>query len=219
MKAKTLLVLSLVLHATVSIFAAAEPAHSSYAPVIAGEPFAETMARMKVEKSAVMKKQMDLLGQPYDLRNDPAPGVTMSGGKPIQQEVRVKLKNGTTWAALMAATPEDILARDIFPDGFLALPHSNHPEGGMVFPKFHIDQLKRQEARDLTRFDLGNGTMTGPDGPVKTFPLRGIKDSPPYLHDGRLLTLKDTVEFFNLVLGTKLVASEKVDSGAFLTAL
>ena len=40
-----------------------------------------------------------------------------------------------------------------------------------------------------------------PDGPIKTFTLRGIKDSPPYLHDGRLMTLADTVEFFNLVLG------------------
>ena len=39
------------------------------------------------------------------------------------------------------------------------------------------------------------------DGAIKTFPLRGIKDSPPYLHDGRLLTLDDTVEFFNLILG------------------
>ena len=29
-----------------------------------------------------------------------------------------------------------------------------------------------------------------PEGPIKTFPLRGIKDSPPYLHDGRLLTLR-----------------------------
>ncbi len=43
-----------------------------------------------------------------------------------------------------------------------------------------------------------------PSGPIKTFTLRGIKDSPPYLHDGRCLTLEDTVEFFNLVLGTKL---------------
>ena len=32
----------------------------------------------------------------------------------------------------------------------------------------------------------------------------GIKDSPPYLHDDRLLTLADTVEFFNLVLELKL---------------
>ena len=54
-----------------------------------------------------------------------------------------------------------------------------------------------------------NGRMASADGPIKTFPLRGIKDSPPYLHDGRLLTLEDTVEFFNLVLGTKLTEAEK----------
>jgi AcrR family transcriptional regulator len=39
--------------------------------------------------------------------------------------------------------------------------------------------------------------------------LRGIKDSPPYLHDGRALTLEDSVEFFNLVLELKLSAEEK----------
>ena len=49
--------------------------------------------------------------------------------------------------------------------------------------------------------------------------LRGIKDSPPYLHDGRLLTLDDTVEFFNLVLETKLTANEKKDLVAFLRQL
>src|SRR5262245_49605196 len=31
-----------------------------------------------------------------------------------------------------------------------------------------------------------NGRMASQDGPIKTFPLRGIKDSPPYLHDDRL---------------------------------
>ncbi len=58
-----------------------------------------------------------------------------------------------------------------------------------------------------------------PEGIFKTFPLRGIKDSPPYLHDGRLLTLEDTVEFFNLVLETKLNATEKIDLVAYLRAL
>jgi cytochrome c peroxidase len=57
------------------------------------------------------------------------------------------------------------------------------------------------------------------DGMIKTFTLRGIKDSPPYLHDGRLLTLEDTVEFFNLVLGLKLSAAEKADLAAFMKAL
>lgn len=66
---------------------------------------------------------------------------------------------------------------------------------------------------------LINGRLASADGPIKTFPLRGIKDSPPYLHDDRLLTLEDTVEFFNLVLGTKLSADEKSDLVAFLRCL
>lgn len=57
------------------------------------------------------------------------------------------------------------------------------------------------------------------DGPIKTFTLRGIKDSPPYMHDGRCLTLEDTVEFFNLVLGLKLTQGEKRDLVAFMRQL
>ncbi len=58
-----------------------------------------------------------------------------------------------------------------------------------------------------------------PEGPIKTFPLRGIKDSPPYLHDGRLPTLHDTVEFFNVVLELKLTRPEKEDLVAYLLCL
>jgi cytochrome c peroxidase len=58
-----------------------------------------------------------------------------------------------------------------------------------------------------------------PEGPIKTFALRGIKDTPPYLHDGRLPTLDDAVEFFNLVLGLKLSRQEKDDLVAFLLCL
>ena len=64
-----------------------------------------------------------------------------------------------------------------------------------------------------------NGRLASADGPIKTFPLRGIKDSPPYLHDDRLMTLDDTVEFFNLVLGLKLLPQEKKDIVAFMRAL
>jgi len=82
---------------------------------------------------------------------------------------------------------------------------------------------------DNTMHDLGlerfftpreiNGLVADGDGPIKTFPLRGIKDSPPYFHDGRLLTLEDTVDFFNLVLELNLRASEKQDLVAFMRAL
>lgn len=66
---------------------------------------------------------------------------------------------------------------------------------------------------------VANDMVTLPDGPIKTFTLRGIKDSPPYLHDGRLLTLADTVEYFNLVLGTRLTQDEKDDLLAYLLTL
>lgn len=74
----------------------------------------------------------------------------------------------------------------------------------------------------LERFyepSMVNGRFTTAGGLIKSFPLRGIKDSPPYLHDGRLLTLDDTVEFFNLVLGTGLTQTEKKDLVAFMRAL
>lgn len=63
------------------------------------------------------------------------------------------------------------------------------------------------------------GLLMTAQGPIKTFPLRGIKESPPYLHDGRLLTLEDAVEFFNLIQELKLNKQEKADLVAFLRAL
>jgi cytochrome c peroxidase len=64
-----------------------------------------------------------------------------------------------------------------------------------------------------------NGLVADGDGPIKTFPLRGIKESPPYFHDGRLLTLEDTVEFFNIVLELHLTPTEKTDLLAYLLVL
>jgi cytochrome c peroxidase len=80
----------------------------------------------------------------------------------------------------------------------------------------YFHDLKTQ--RFYTPRVIAGHRMVG-DGSIKTFPLRGLKDSPPYLHDGRLLTIEDTVEFFNLVDETKLTADEKRDLVAFLRVL
>lgn len=64
-----------------------------------------------------------------------------------------------------------------------------------------------------------NGIVSDAEGPIKTFTLRGLKDSPPYFHDGRLLTIDDTIEFFNLILETRLSEAEKRDLRAFLYVL
>jgi hypothetical protein len=89
---------------------------------------------MQAAKAEVMKRQMDLLNERYDLSDHPAQGVTMSRGKPIQEGVRVKLPQGETWDELAAMTPEEIREKDLFPAGSSPAPHPNHPEGGMVFP-------------------------------------------------------------------------------------
>jgi cytochrome c peroxidase len=79
-----------------------------------------------------------------------------------------------------------------------------------------VSQFTDNTMHDLKVERFYNGR---PEGPIKTFPLRGIRDSPPYLHDGRLLTLEDAVEFFNIVLGTRLTADEKRDLTAYLRCL
>ena len=75
------------------------------------------------------------------------------------------------------------------------------------------------KAERFYKQELANGMMMAHDGSIKTFPLRGIKDSPPYLHDGRCFTLEDTVEYFNLVQQLQLTAPEKQDLAAFLKSL
>src|ERR1019366_248844 len=108
----------------------------------------------EAEKSAFAKRQQDMLADRYDLTNRPAKDVTMSRGKPVQEGVRIKLPAGMTWEKLAAFSPEEIKAKQLWPAGFLPLPHPHHEAGGMVFPKFLIEETKKQTDRDLTRFDL-----------------------------------------------------------------
>lgn len=84
--------------------------------------------------------------------------------------------------------------------------------GSCHFPPAYLDH--QMHDLHLERFTQEPG-----DGPIKTFALRGIKESPPYMHDGRCLTLDDTVEFFNLVLNLKLTEEEKKNLVAFMYAL
>jgi len=85
---------------------------------------------------------------------------------------------------------------------------------------FYTDNLMHDlQVERFYEIQTVNGLVATQQGPIKTFPLRGIKESPPYLHDGRLLTLEDTVEFFNLVLELKLDADEKQSLVAFMRQL
>jgi cytochrome c peroxidase len=89
------------------------------------------------------------------------------------------------------------------------------PSTGFMDQQMHDRKLERFYRIGIAANDF----VAMPDGPIKTFTLRGIKDSPPYLHDGRLPTLADTVEFFNLVLKLNLSLQEKEALNAYLLTL
>jgi cytochrome c peroxidase len=176
---------------------------TSYAPVDLKEDVADVIVRMKAAKPEVIKRQMELLEDRYDLANRPANYVTMSRGKSIQEGVRVTLPHGVTWEALQAMSPDEIRETDSFPPGFFPLPHPNHPEGGMVFPKFHIEEIQKQEGRDLTRFDLA---FDLPSHFLPEFPPPVYLTTRPDLGDvsqGKLVTLDNYYELFNGMLNPK----------------
>ena len=176
---------------------------SSYSPVVITEDFATVLSRMKAAKGEIMKRQMDLLDERYDLADKPAPGVTMSRGKAVQAGVRVKLPAGMTWERLSEMTPDEIREKSLFPKGLLPLPHPNHNEGGMLFPKFVIDELKKQENRDLTRFDLD---FDLPDHFLPEYPAAIFLTTRPDLGDvsqGKVVTIENYYGLFNGILNPK----------------
>jgi cytochrome c peroxidase len=187
-----------------SVFAqSADKPVTSYLPVVPTEEFATLMERMTKAKPDIMKRQRALLDQRYDLSDRKAQGVTMARGKPVQEGVRVILPDGVTWEELASMPAEQIRDRDLFPKGFLPLPHANHPEGGMVFPHFEIDELKKQEARDLTRFDLD---FDIPDHFLPEFPAPIFLTTRPDLGDvskGQKVTIDNFFALFQGILNPK----------------
>src|SRR5207248_1739827 len=129
------------------------PSGKTYFPVVE-QDFAKVRADDQAAKPAVMQRQRTLLAERYDLGNRPAQGVMMSGGrKAVQQGARVKLHGSVTWEQLVAMSPDEIREKDLFPRGFLPLPHVKHATGGMIFPAFEIAEINKQEGRSLERFD------------------------------------------------------------------
>jgi len=173
------------------------------ASLLAQGDFAAVRARMSAAKAAIMQRQKTLLEERYDLSDRQARGVTMNRGKAIQEGVRVKLRGGLTWERLAQMLPEEVRERDVFPLGFMPLPHPNHPEGGMLFPKFHIDEIKKQESRDLARFDLD---FDLPDHIMPEFPPAIYLTTRLDLGDvsqGKLVTIDNYYELFGGILNPK----------------
>lgn len=144
-----------------------------------------------------------MLAERYDLADRPAKGTAMSRGKPVQDGVRVKLPNGMTWEKLAALSPEEVKEKQLWPAGFLPLPHPHHEAGGMIFPKFLIEETKKQTDRDLIRFDLD---FDLPDHFLPEFPAPIYLTTRPDLGDvsqGKLVTLGNFDELFKDILNPK----------------
>jgi cytochrome c peroxidase len=198
-----------VLPAIVSLSLAFHVAHAqdqgktSYMKVDITEQFASIMARMKAAKPDIERRHSDLLSERYDLSDRPARGVMMERDKPLQEGVRVKLPEGVTWETLASLSPEEIRDKNVFPKGFYPLPHPNHPEGGMVFPRFEIAEIKKLDGRDLTRFDLD---FDIPEHLLPAFPPAIYLTTRPDLGDvsqGKLLAINNYYEIFNGILNPK----------------
>ncbi len=163
----------------------------------------DALMKAKIEEKApAMERQLALLEARYDLSDDPGP-VTMTRGKPVQRGVRARLQDGVTWEELGELPPEEIRERDIFPRGFMALPHPKQPEGGMLFPHLTIEEVFRQTGRDLTRFDLD---FDLPDQFLPEFPPPIFLTTRPDLGDvsqGQLVTTDNYYELFKCILNPK----------------
>jgi cytochrome c peroxidase len=198
-----------VLPGVLSLYFAFHAAHAqdqgktSYMKLDITESFASIMARMKSAKPEIQKRQTDLLSERYDLSDRPARGVMMERDKPLQEGVRVKLPEGMTWEKLVSMSPEEIRDKNLFPKGFYPLPHPNHPEGGMVFPDYEIEEIKKLDGRDISRFDLD---FDLPDHFMPAFPPAIYLTTRPDLGEvsqGKLVTLNNYYELFNGILNPK----------------
>ncbi|RDW11960.1 cytochrome B6 [Paracoccus thiocyanatus] len=176
------------------------PPDTTYRP-LPTMPLSRARAIDEAQKPEVMARQRALLESRYDLADRPRDGAMMSGGtKPVQDGVRVKLPEGASWESLGALSPAEIRDQNLLPKGFLPLPHVKQATGGQVFPQFAIDEIKAQEQRDLTRFDVD---FDLPDHLVPEFPPPIFLTTQPQLGDvsrGELLTISNHYELFNGLL-------------------
>jgi cytochrome c peroxidase len=177
-----------------------DPIVETYMPVVIEKSFDEIMKKDVTDKPKYMKRQMELLERRYDLSDRPS-DVMMSGGrKPIQEGIRIKLPEGMTWEKLVMMPPQEIREKDLFPEGFLPLPHAKHETGGQVFPEDHIKEIERLERRSLERFDV---EFDIPEHFIPEFPPPIFLTTRPDLGDvsqGKLLSIKNYYEIMHGIL-------------------
>jgi len=117
---------------------------TSYMPVDIKEGFASIIKRMKAEKPKNEKRHQDLLTARYDLSTGHRRTRRCSAASPCKRACGRSSKRrhlGGAGGDEPGADP----GTECFPGRVQAAAPSPPGGGGMVFPKFHIDEIKKQE--------------------------------------------------------------------------
>jgi cytochrome c peroxidase len=172
------------------------PPDTTYRP-LPTLPLSVVRANDEAQKPKVMERQSATLSARYDLSDRPMDAMMSGGRRAVQAGVRVKLPPGVTWDSLAKMSPEEIKERGLLPEGFKPLPHVKQATGGQVFPTRQIDDIARQEQRNLRRFDVD---FDLPDHFTPEFPPPIFLTTRPELGDvsrGQLLTIRNFYEIMN----------------------
>lgn len=173
--------------------------YDQIAPVLQGkETFQAMMAKDKAGKADVLARQKALLEGRYDLTKKVSQTTKMFRGKPIPVGPTARLPEGITFAKLAKMTPEQIREQDMFPRGYLPLPHPNHPVGGMLFPQHQVKQFKRLERFDLD-FDLPEHFL--PEFPPAMFLTTRLDLGD--VSQGKVVTLENFQDLFQGIMNPK----------------
>jgi len=177
-----------------------DPIHETYLPVVIDKDFKTIMQEDVAAEPAFGKRQTELLQRRYDLSDKPSEVMMSAGRKPVQKGIRVKPPEGVTWEELAKMSPEEIREKDLFPEGFLPLPHAKHETGGQVFPEDQIREIQKLEGRSLERFDV---KFDLPEHLLPEFPPPIYLTTRPELGDvsqGKLLSIDNYYEIMKGIL-------------------
>src|SRR6185369_7408248 len=125
-------------------------AKSSYASIDDVGNFIDFYTRLSEQKPAVMSRWKAYLDTRYLFTGKTDSTVTMTRGKPLPVGPVVKLPEKiASWEELGNLTPEEILKRDVFPEGFRPLSHPLQSTGHMLFSQTWLTAHPEN-----TRFDV-----------------------------------------------------------------
>jgi cytochrome c peroxidase len=101
--------------------------------------------------------------------------------------------------------------------------HQGANVGGNMFQVFGVINSYFKERGNITDADLGRFNVTGNEADRHSFKVPSLRLAaltPPYLHDGSAITLRDAVDkMFRFQLGREAPSSEKDDIVAFIKTL